>query len=160
MCHLRGGGNFGSCHPFGVRPHYDIDMFPGFRIIDDILKGLPENARLRSQLGELRSQNEKLQAQLKDANLEIARLSKHMQPDIGLDEQAIKMLVALANKQDATTSEALAARLGLPPAKGGFHFDQLVTRRFVIQRACSPDGDPVWEATASGRSYLAQKRLL
>ena len=44
---------------------------PGVKIIDDILKGLPENARLRSQLGELRTQVEGLQRELETARTEI-----------------------------------------------------------------------------------------
>jgi hypothetical protein len=97
-------------------------------------------------------------AELEAENTKLRERRASTPPQIS--SEATQMLFAVANERDGTTSEALATRFGLSPAQGGLHFDQLVRHRFVIQRACSPDGFAVWEAEPAGRSYLAHKGLL
>ena len=72
-------------------------MIPGLKIIDDILKGLPENARLRSELSDLRAEverlhaaNEKLQSELGDAQAEIQRLKQPQHPGAWGSQPRIK----------------------------------------------------------------------
>ena len=85
-------------------------MIPGFKIIDDILKGLPENAHLRSQLGELRPQIETLQRELTDARMEIQRLKNKYEssPDDG-----IEILKVLATKDDFWTPQQVSDATGI-----------------------------------------------
>jgi hypothetical protein len=135
-------------------------MIPGLSIIDDILKGLPENARLRSQLGELRTQIEALQSQLKDAHAEIERFRKQQQPASAVDDQAAQFLVAIANAPEGAKTEDLFAHFRLSPAKGDFHFDQLRAHKFVYQASVNMFTGIRWGATPSGREFLNQKGLL
>ena len=57
-------------------------MIPGLKIIDDILKGLPDNARLRAEIAKLAAEIEqrdvtiqKLQTEAQEARAQVERLT-------------------------------------------------------------------------------------
>src|SRR5579862_8369407 len=92
-------------------------MIPGVKIIDDILKGLPENARLREQLGELRSQVQVLQSEIekRDAALAVARAEiERLKPKIeGMDADTSKVLSLFFDAGRDLTIGDVARHLGI-----------------------------------------------
>jgi uncharacterized protein (DUF3084 family) len=106
-------------------------MIPGLRIIDDILKGLPENARLRAQLSELRAQVEGLQRELEDARIEINRLRQEQQPQRKLSEGHIHILKLLDKHQDCVKTEDVAAQLSLDVSDVRYLIIELIRRDYL-----------------------------
>ena len=140
---------------------------PGIKIIDDILKGLPENARLRSQLGELRAlvaqlqtEKESLQTELVEAGAEIQRLRPNRHSQNRLPDESEKMLILIANAPRGITPDLTIRQLGIPKAKGDYFFDQLLKRKFVYTSTGRVNVGWFYHATPEGRDYLAQRELL
>ena len=136
-------------------------MIPGLKIIDDILQGLPENARLRAQLGELRAQVEKLQQELDTARSELRRLNQQQKAPDRLQDESEKMLVLIANDTTGkVTSKIVIHHLGLSQAKGDYFFDQLLTDKLVDTSSGQMGIGWFYHATKAGREYLAKHGLL
>lgn len=136
-------------------------MIPGLKLIDDILAGLPENARLRAQLTELRSQVDTLQRELDTARAEIQRFRQQQQSDGRLPDEAEKMLVLLANDtKGQVTSDMLIRHLGLPQARGDYFFDHLLKHKLVDTSSGQMGVGWFYHATRAGREYLAKHGLL
>jgi DNA-binding MarR family transcriptional regulator len=111
-----------------------------------------ENTTLLRENRQLKLENEKLQKHLHNARQEGGEL----------DEIATKMLVTLANHtgRDGITSSELIQYLGLPKAKGDYHFDQLQKRKFVNTGGGVMGRGMFWYVTSAGRDYLARVGLL
>ncbi len=77
-----------------------------------------------------------------------------------LDEIATKMLVLIANTNTNMTPQAVIQFLRLPTAKGEYHFDQLLKRKFVHSHGGQMGVGFFYHATAAGREYLAKAGLL
>jgi hypothetical protein len=135
-------------------------MIPGLSLIDDILKGLPENARLRAQLTELRTQVETLQRQLETARAEIQGF-RQQKPNDRLPDESEKMLIVVANDPSGELTLARVIRhLRLPQARGDYFFDQLLNRELVDTAGGQMGVGMFFHATKAGREYLAKHGLL
>jgi FtsZ-binding cell division protein ZapB len=79
-----------------------------------------------------------------------------------LDELSTKILVSLANFQggNAITDRELIQQLGIPKAKGDYHFDQLRNRKFIHSSSGAVGRGAFYFATTAGREYLATHGLL
>lgn len=137
-------------------------MISGLCIIDDILRGLPEKAKLREQLTELRLQVETMQSELEADRAEMERSKLlQMQPSSKLPDESEKMLVIIANSSGGRiTLDMVIRRLGLPQARGDYLFDQLCKRKLVSSSSGQMGLDSSFHATSSGLEYLHQKGLL
>lgn len=141
-------------------------MIPGLKIIDDILKGLPENARLRSELADLRAEiqrlhaaNEKLQSELRDAHAEIQRLK----PDKELSDAQREVLLQLMQNDAGLTVEEIADSIGEVSSMTRHYCEELAGIEFVAQTRFSGDhrriegSDFGFALTKEGRKWIAQQ---
>jgi TolA-binding protein len=135
-------------------------MIPGLKLIDDILAGLPENARLRAQLTELRGQVDTLQRELEAARAEIQRLRQQQQSQDRLPQESEQMLVLIANKDGRITSDMVIRHLGLPKARGDYFFDKLTKHKLVDTAGGQMGVGWFYFATQAGREYMAEHGLL
>jgi|ERR1039458_3584806 DNA-binding MarR family transcriptional regulator len=109
-----------------------------------------ENTTLLRENRNLKLENENLQKQLQNARPKGDEL----------DEISTKMLVTLANFKGSITDSELIQRLGLPKAKGDYHFDQLEKRKFVNSDGGQLGRGMFFYVTTEGRDYLAIAGLL
>ena len=109
-------------------------MIPGIKLIDDILKGLPENARLREQLAELRSQVEQLESRLKSALAEVQRLKeKYESPASRLSDEQWESLRVLATKDDFWPPQEVADETGIDVVRVQSLLAKLKIEDYVFQ---------------------------
>jgi flagellar motor switch/type III secretory pathway protein FliN len=87
-------------------------MIPGTKMIDDILKGLPENARLRSDNTKLASENETLRVQVKNQAVEIQALKDKYESPIRSDAEKMTLLRLLESLDENIQPVQVAQRLG------------------------------------------------
>jgi len=96
-------------------------------LIDEILAGLPENARLRTQLSELRAQI----AVLERENEELKAQIQKIQPSVGIDPDAAKILKIFFEHGETLTAEQIAQHIGSKVSVVQYHFDKLCERKFL-----------------------------
>lgn len=109
-----------------------------------------ENTTLLRENRNLKLENEKLKGELQNSRPKSDELY----------EIATKMLVTLANFDGSITDGELIQRLGLPKAKGDYHFDQLQKRKFVNSSGGQMGRGMFFYVTSAGRDYLAKAGLL
>jgi hypothetical protein len=134
----------------------------------DVIDLLEKKAGLLSeQVSALEQENTTLLRENRGLNTENQNLKNQLQtarPKVDqLDDIATKMLVTLANfddTEDGITDGELIQRLGLPKAKGDYHFDQLRKRHFVASGGGQMGRGSFWFVTDAGREYMAQAGLL
>ena len=89
-------------------------MIPGIKIIDDILKGLPDNARLRADVTKLVSENEVLRLQVSQQAVEIQSLKdKYETPVALLPDEQWEVLRTLATKEVYWTPQEVSDATGI-----------------------------------------------
>ena len=129
-------------------------MIPGMKLIDDILKGLPENARLREQLGELRSQIQILQSENEKLRADLAALKP--KPD-GLNGDMLKVLRYFFDHGRDLSIEDIARQFKFQPSVAEFHFGALMKRGFLTQtRIAFRGGSGSFGLTHAGREYVME----
>lgn len=133
----------------------------------DVIDLLEKKAGLLAeQVASLEQENAALLRQNRQLKVENENFKK--QPQIAqpasdeLDEICSKMLVTLANYngRDGITNHELIQHLGLQKAKGDYHFDQLVKRKFVHTSSGVMGRGMFYHVTSAGRDYMAKKGLL
>jgi len=132
-------------------------MIPGLKLIDDILKGLPENARLREQLATLRSQVEMLQQEnlnLKTENQNL-RHQKHSQDELPDIQQRIMTL--LSTRDDKPLTNEIAETLNISSGDADFHVTEL--SRDGLITCIDLDMYPGLFLTHEGRRYLINRGI-
>ena len=138
-------------------------MIPGVKIIDDILKGLPDNARLRSEVAKLAAEIEqrditiqKLQAELQEAHTQIERLKPKRQD---MDADTLKVLHLFFDAGRELSMGQVASQLGFQISVAEYHFDELTKRRFVGQSGVGYDSQSCrFELLPEGRKYIMTHR--
>ncbi|MGD0537248.1 MAG: hypothetical protein ABSC03_06340 [Verrucomicrobiota bacterium] len=138
-------------------------MIPGVKIIDDFLKGLPDNARLRSEIAKLATEIEqrdvtiqKLQAELQEARVKIERLKPENQD---MDADTLKVLHLFFTAGTELSKGHVAAQLGFQISVAEFHFDELVRRAFIEQSGVGYDIPSCrYALLPEGRRYVMAHR--
>lgn len=129
-------------------------MIPGVKLIDDILKGLPENARLREQLGELRLQVQSLQSENERLKAQLEALKTKVDD---LKEDTVKVLRVFFNAGRNLSLEHVAQQLQLQPSVTEFHFGVLMKRRLLRQtRVGFGGGSGAFGLTHEGLKYAME----
>jgi hypothetical protein len=120
-------------------------------VLDDILKGMPDNARLRAEVTELHSQlkialeeNKKLQAQVDKSNVQDDLL-----------EEEIEILKILFNDGSGLRTIDLSVQLRKEIGKIEYHIDSLIKRNFVDFNTYM-SGYRIPVITEPGRAYLVE----
>jgi regulator of replication initiation timing len=158
---------------FFVSPHYAMSAIDTAKEVVRIAStaGLDKDvidlmekkiALLTGEIGDLTQKNTVLSTKvssLEIENVQLRTLLGKPQP-VGLDDPSTKMLQAIAKAPDGAKKEDLFAHFGLSLAKGDFHFDQLITHKFIRQTSVNMYTGILWGATPAGREYLNQKGLL
>ena len=96
-------------------------MIPGMKIIDDILKGLPENARLRGQIEDLRTQMASLQRENEELKAKLQEYES--KPEFG--KEAVAILKLIRARHGELTEEAIAEVTGLEAREVRYHISKL-----------------------------------
>ncbi|MBE0544953.1 MAG: helix-turn-helix domain-containing protein [Verrucomicrobia bacterium] len=131
-------------------------MIPGLRIIDDILRGLPENARLRKQLGELRSQMQVLQVENETLKAEL-KASKPSTDEIS--EEALRVMQFFFEQGGDLSIEQVARRFNYQRSEAEFHCDFLMENGFVTQTTAGfGDSSGLFGLTSEGRTLAMKNR--
>jgi len=131
-------------------------MIPGFKIIDDILKGLPENARLRDQLGQLRSQIQVLQSENEKLKAELSSLQPKQN---GLGDETLKVLQLFFDNGGDMSIEHLAHHFHFQQSVAEFHVDILMAKGFLSQtRVGYGDSSGAFGLTREGRAHVMKHR--
>ena len=136
-------------------------MIPGVKLIDDILRGLPENARLREQLGELRAQIEVLQTENEQLKTKLDQLAPKADQ---LDPKAFDILNLFFDAARDLSTEDAASHFRLHQSVAEFHTDALLERRFIQQTVMGMTSDfgtqpSMFAITPTGRKYVMQHNV-
>lgn len=127
-------------------------MIPGLKLIDDVLKGLPENARLRDQLGELRAQIQVLQNENEELKAKVDQLTP--KPD-ALPPKASEILQFFFSEAREMSTYEVASSTSLAEGVCEAHCDNLRKRGFIRQCRLGGRGRaPMSRITAEGRKYV------
>lgn len=135
------------------------------QMIDRILAGLPDNARLRSELDELRKEmallseeNSILKAKVSDLESKLAAVEKHEE----IDDQSSQILNAIFDSRDGLTTEEVAGRFPISESEAESHFDVLEGCGFVVKIPASYSFKPPIpvsaEITKEGRAHIMRSR--
>jgi len=137
-------------------------------LLDEVLKGLPDNARLRADVTAYAKRVEELEdevASLKDdkrrLELENARLeavveNRESQPV--LDDMEIEFLKAIS-AHDELSAEQLSQAFQVNLQRARFHLERLVKIE-VTHGRWNADNTQSFGLTQKGRGYLISKNLL
>ena len=119
-------------------------------------------ALLTGEIGDLTQKVELLSTKVSSLEIENGQLRTQLgNPQaVALGDPPTKMLQAITNAPDGAKKEDLFAHFGLSPGKGDFHFDQLITLKFIRQTSVNMYTGILWGATPAGREYLNQRGLL
>ena len=144
-------------------------------LLDDVLKGLPDNARLRGDVIAYAKRIEELEseiASLKDDKRELQAANKRLNErlteqtdrqgdnteDLNLDDMEIEFL-KMMSAFESLTAESIAQGRQLHLQRVRFHLERLISLDLID--SFSPFGDPaIHNLTQKGRAYLIQKNLL
>ncbi|MBM3851597.1 MAG: hypothetical protein FJ399_00415 [Verrucomicrobia bacterium] len=130
--------------------------FPGLKLLDKILAGLPENARLREQLVELRSQVATLQMRNEELEAKLAELL----PKHGLDIDAVKILKFLFDRGDEVLREEISQHFPMKKSLCDHHLDELQKLEFIREsNGCDIDDDEAYMITPKGRAFVVEKKM-
>ncbi|HEV7889012.1 MAG TPA: helix-turn-helix domain-containing protein [Pyrinomonadaceae bacterium] len=139
-------------------------------LFDDILKGLPENAVLRSKVSEakeenasLKQENASLKDDLRQAKAEIVHLKEQIQTlthkEDSLHENAVRILSVVAEESHGVYAADLAQQLGLPQARVEYHLQEMVTNDYLHAHS-QLRNFPLYTLAQKGRKYLVDNDLL
>jgi DNA-binding MarR family transcriptional regulator len=128
-------------------------------LINDIIKGIPENAVLRGKLAELRTQIEALEAKNKENEAKIAEHEKKLNADIKLDPIEVSILTTLSNF-DGATIRNLLGKVAIHPVKMQYHLDRLCEGKYAYGQQFSTDRETEWHLGNRGRAYLVETGLI
>jgi predicted nuclease with TOPRIM domain len=135
-------------------------------LIDDILKGLPENALLRAQMRELADKYAALETEnaiLKDDIRKLQAENERLTAVDALDEMEIKILILLANPNRFPNKQYIATELGLDKIRLEYFLKDLSTRGYIYDEF-SPnpvEGEPVgYYLQHHGKEYLIKNKLV
>jgi superfamily II RNA helicase len=128
-----------------------------------LLKLDQEFEQMEAKLQSLNSENLKLRAQVNPLEREVERLNKQIKKTVThqnnkLDHLSETILVDIANGNRIVREQYIRNRQ-LDLAKGQYHFDVLVEKKFIVAVTALPLG-VVFSATPQGRKYLARHNLL
>lgn len=139
-------------------------------MFEDILKGLPENAVLRSKVSEakeenaaLKQENAALKDDLRQAKAEIVKLKEQIQTlthkEASLHENEVKILSVVAENEHGADAADLAQHLRLSQARVDYHLQEMVTNDYLHVQPRLRDF-PLYTLTQKGRKYLIDNNLL
>ena len=128
-------------------------MIPGVKLIDDILKSLPENARLREQLGELRAQIEVLQTENDQLKTKVDQLTPKADQ---LDPKALQILKFYFDESEDIAAEYIAGRFGVTMGVAEYHIDTLRERELITLVGVAP---AIHAINSNGRKYVMQHNV-
>jgi len=137
-------------------------LIPGLKIIDDILKGLPDNAILRGQLTDLRIQVAALEAKDKDSQAKIVELEKKLQDitSVVVDPFENQILSALAGDFNGATVDQLARHFKLHPTKTQHHLNRLFDAKLVYGQGYTDARPHEWHLGTKGQAYVVENNLI
>lgn len=127
---------------------------PGLKIIDEILKGLPENARHREARVQLLSEIETLQKENTKLKTELDRLKPRQRHP---SDETLRVLEFLFDRGYVVPSQ-VAQQFQVQPSVAEFHFDVLLEHRFIQQATPAVVGEAVYELTSEGRACIMERR--
>lgn len=124
-------------------------------IIDDILKGIPDNARLRSQVSELISQveiltkeNEKLKVKLDEQKTKT-----------GLKPDTPKALVEFFKRSTDLSEKDLSGIIGFEKGTAGYHISILHEAKLIRQSRASIRGAE-YKISSEARKFVVNHGLV
>lgn len=134
-------------------------------LFTDILKGLPENAVLRSKVADaeeryaaLETENAILKDDLRDAKTEIAKLKKQAEElthkDLPLTDTDVSILRTFASTPEVLEDRIIASYCGISFHVAKFHLEQLQDSGYVS----SYQG--FYSMSHKGRAYLIKNGLI
>jgi hypothetical protein len=100
-------------------PH--MPTIPGTRLVEDVLKALPTQARLESENRELRAKVEELTAKVAVLQAQL----KAAQPPEGIEPDALKVLKVLFEHNHSLVAQTFEDILGMKPGVSTYHCDNL-----------------------------------
>jgi hypothetical protein len=135
-------------------------------LIDDILKGLPENALLRAQMRELADKYAALEMEnaiLKDDVRKLQAENKRLSETDVLNDTELKILILIAKPNRFPNKQYIGSELGLDKVRLEYFLGELFSKGFVYDEF-SPDpveGEPVgYYLQHHGRGYLIKNNLI
>lgn len=147
-------------------------------LFSDILKGLPENAVLRSKVNEVEAESAALKTEnaiLKDDNrtlkIEIQKLEAeivklndeiHKLTHAGnLHETEIKILVYLADEHTLNFNDSMVINLNLKEPRLHYFLETLRERKYISYIGGSSVGEAIkYDLTQRGREFLFKNNLI
>ena len=110
-------------------------MIPGMKIIDDILQGLPDNARLRAEITKLATENETLKLQAKNQAVEIQSLKDKYEAPVNLTTEELLALRYIDTARTVVHADAVATALSITGSRADYVLERLATSGHVCFRA-------------------------
>jgi|GEM_PF-3232222 DNA-binding MarR family transcriptional regulator len=139
-------------------------------LINDILKGLPENSLLRAKAKDAATEIETLQAEVaslkddkRDDAAKIANLQKQIDDlsHVDLDETDTRILLYVANAvYSAPWAEAVAEQMDIHPQIVHFRLNRLEDNHYIYGSHDINTGLRVYEMADKGRALLIEKNLI
>jgi predicted nuclease with TOPRIM domain len=136
-------------------------------LFTDILKGLPENAVLRSKVADaetryaaLETENAILKDDLRDANTEIRKLKKQIEElthTDNLNEAEITLLQSVSKHQDVNIV-SVAQKFGIDRGRVEYHIQRLIDLKYVDFKGFDFDG--IYLIEQKGREALMTRGLI
>lgn len=124
-------------------------------VLDDILKGMPDNARLRAEIIDLHTQLVQAAERIKELEAQVDKLA--VKDDI-LEEE-IEILKVLFNDGSGLRTIDLSVQLKKEIGNVEYHIDSLIKRNFVDFNTYM-DGYRIPVITEKGRAYLFEGGLV
>ncbi len=126
---------------------------PGLKVIDDILRGLPDNARLRAEIEKLVARVQSLEKENEDLKKEVETL----RPKLGLDVETVKVLQIFFASPHELSRDEVASLAGLARGVADYHLDELRKLKFVMQ---SHAGEVArFSIYPKGREFIMKNKL-
>ena len=125
-------------------------------IIDDILKGIPDNARLRAFISELQSENSVLKKENEELKAQVDDLT--VKGDLLKDGE--KEILKIIIKGGAIRTIDISLKTGIPIEKIEYHLDSLISRNFARAGAIAANGNRLPAITESGRALVIENELV
>ncbi len=137
----------------------------GLSLIDKVLAGLPDNARLRADGEKLRTQVAELEqenARLKSENTELKARLVALEKETEENPEQFRVL-QLFFQRDELTSEQVSQELGIDVANTNYHIGELRQRELVLPSRHRVVGRNIqinyYKITQAGRQVIVDNGL-
>jgi hypothetical protein len=129
-----------------------IMPIPGFKLLDEIIAGLPTNSAQRLELAKLRADLEAKDRRIAELEAQLAQFA----PKPEIDPDAARILRVFVEQDDRLTADQVGQHLSLKKSIAQYHFDELSKRGFI--QCTSTWGG--YDVRPAGREYAVKHGLV